>query len=493
MRLPFNSQPMLEDVAVVDVDLNTNCRDEIIPILRALQYVYADARLRTEILALIEQDVNRTTSRKRGRRGLDYWEITVLASVRLGCNLDYDKLQDLAENHRRLRQIMGISDWDEKDRQYFRWQRIEANINLLGPETLEKINHLIVAAGHKLVPDAVESVRGDTFVVETNIHYPTDSSLIGDGLRKLVEHAVPLAKQFGIAGWRQYGHLLKKLKKQLRLINKTSRSKGKYAKDRIIEAYKPLFHLADDLLQRVQQLVISLAACAELLTNTQTIVHHKAVLHFLPLTQKVLHNGKRRVLHGETIANEEKIFSIFEPHTELIRRGKTPNPNQFGHSVLVIEDDAGFVCHYEVLINGTQDQDVVIGAMQSLQQRVDGKIKHASFDRGFHNAENQEKLKAIVEHPCLAKTGKVQPEESTVEFRRSRQHHPGVESAIGALQSGNGQRRCRDRSYKGYKRYVGLGILGRNLHTLGRLLIAQEKSDCQAAKTKRTCRRCKAA
>ena len=133
-------------------------------------------QLRRELLALVGKDVNKGTSRKRGRRGMNYWEITVLAAARLGCNLDYDKLQDLAENHRSLRQIMGIGDWQDEEVD-FDWRRIEDNLIKLRPETLKKINDLIVRAGHVLEPKAIASVRGDTFVVETNIHYPTESTL----------------------------------------------------------------------------------------------------------------------------------------------------------------------------------------------------------------------------------------------------------------------------------------------------------------------------
>ena len=127
--------------------------------------------------------------------------------------------------------------------------------------------------------------------------------------------------------------------------------------------------------------------------------------------------------------------------------------------------------------------------MTKLQKRFGGKIERASFDRAFHTPDNQEKLAQIVEHPCIPKKGQAlgrqQQQEATVEFRQARQSHPGVESAIGALQSGNGQERCRDKSKRGYERYVGLGILGRNLQVLGKLLLAQEDASCQAAKTKR--------
>ena len=154
-------------------------------------------------------------SATRGRPGLSYWEILVLAGARLGCGYDYDQLQDLAENHRALRQVMGIGDWEseEKDQKRFDWRRIESNLNLLRPETIEQINQAIIEEGHRLEPQAAETVRGDSFVVETNIHYPTDSSLIADGLRKVLGLAAMLAGLFGLIGWRQHKHLYRKARK----------------------------------------------------------------------------------------------------------------------------------------------------------------------------------------------------------------------------------------------------------------------------------------
>src|SRR5215467_5446660 len=116
----------------------------------------------------------------------------------------------------------------------------------------------------------------------------------------------------------------------------------------------------------------------------------------MTLTEKVCDNARRRVLQGETLANDEKIFSIFEPHTELIKRGKQPNPIQFGHNVLVIEDAVGFVVEYRVLEKGVLDQDAVIPVMRKLQDRFGGKIKSASFDRSFHTPQNQQELAKIV-------------------------------------------------------------------------------------------------
>jgi len=490
MRRAFDPQPRLDCPPINAVPLNTKCRDEIIPILRALQHLYGNDQLRREILALVGKDVNGTTSRKHGRRGMDYWQIIVLAAVRLGCNLDYDKLQDLAEQHGNLRRIMGIGAWQKKEEQDFDWRRIRDNLTFLRPETLEKLNHLIVAAGHELKPKAVQAVRGDTFVVETNIHYPTESSLIGDGLRKVIPLAAALAKAYGVSGWRQQELLLQKVRGLVREISRASRSKGKGGPERVQRGYRELLHVAQDLLERAGQLRVTLALRgATPLADVMLVGREKVLQHYLKLTQQVCATARRRVLQGETVPNEEKIFSIFEPETELIKRGKQPNPIQYGHNVLVIEDAVGFICHYEVVAKGVLDQDLVVPVMKKVQKRLGGKIKRASFDRAFHTAQNQEALAQIVRHPCIPKkgeaSGRQQQKKATVAFRQARQNHPGVESAIGALQSGNGLERCRDQSYRGYQRYVGLGILGRNLHVLGKLLLAREDADCPAAKSRR--------
>ncbi len=480
-------------VPIAQVKLNVDCRDEIIPILRALQYLYGDTQLRDELLRLVGKDVNHGTSRKLGRRGLNYWEIVVLAAARLGCNLDYDKLQDLAENHRSLRQIMGLSDWQEKVD--FDWRRIEDNLLKLRPETLTKISALVVTAGHALEPTAIQMVRGDSFVVETNVHYPTESALIGDGLRKILPLAAKLAAANGLAGWRQHKHWLRQARQLVRDIGRVSRAKSQGA-DRLKPGYQKLVQLAEALLARARRLLGELAfpmepalSVLQLEEAVAPAPRENLLWHYVSLTAQVCATARRRVLNGEKLANEEKIFSIFEPHTELIKRGKQPVAIQYGHNVLLIEDAAGLVIDYRVVDNGVLDQDLVVPVMRKLQKRHAGKIKSASFDRSFHTPENQRALAEIVRTPCIAckgqEKGRQQQKEGTVAFRQARQNHPGVESAIGALQSGNGLKRCRDRGKRGFQRYVALGVLGRNLQTLGKLLLAGDAANCQAAKSKR--------
>ncbi|QDU52287.1 hypothetical protein Pan110_46610 [Gimesia panareensis] len=128
---------------------------------------------------------------------MEYWHICVLAAVRLGCDFTYDQLQDLAENHRKLRAVMGVGDCDDRP---FKWRTIRNNIRLLRPETIARINQAIVSAGHAFDPTAIEKVRADSFVMETNIHC--------------------------VNGWRQYAHLLRKIKQLNRNINRIATKKG---------------------------------------------------------------------------------------------------------------------------------------------------------------------------------------------------------------------------------------------------------------------------
>jgi len=194
-------------------------------------------------------------------------------------------------------------------------------------------------------------------------------------------------------------------------------------------------------------------------------------------------------VNGETVPNSDKLFSVFEPHTQLYKRGKAGEPIQFGRQILVYEDGAGFIVHHRLMKRDQCDSGVAIDATKAMQSLFDNKVERLSFDRGFHSPENQDELSQIIPNLCLPKPGakqsKVQLTNADDEFLEAQQNHPGVESAIGALQSGNGMQRCRDRSEIGCERYASLAILGRNLHTLGRMLIAEQAPDSTAASTRR--------
>jgi len=132
MRKAYSNQLRFDSVPIENVPLNFNCRDSIVPVLKALQHVYSNRELTRRILELIAGDINNDSRTDTGRQGMDYWHICVLMAVRLGCNYTYDQLADLAENHRKLRHMMGIGDWDEATS--FDWRRIRGNVCLVKSE-----------------------------------------------------------------------------------------------------------------------------------------------------------------------------------------------------------------------------------------------------------------------------------------------------------------------------------------------------------------------
>lgn len=483
MRLRFNRQFEVGQIPICELQLNLQCRDEIIPIMAGIQYIYSEPKLRAKLLDLVGKDINRQTARLLGRDGFSYWQIIVLTAIRLGCNLDYDKLQDLCENHQSLRCLLQVSDWDETN---FGWRRIRDSLCLISAETIQQINRAVVAHGQELHGDARSEIRADSFVIETNIHYPTESNLILDGMRKLIPVCAELANHLGESGWRQSTHLIKRVKKLAHNISQLTSSKSPKAKEAIPAAYSNLLEFVGMLLERAKTLqnVGARGGVTAMLLGRQ-------LMHWVGLTEQVCDNARRRVLLGESVPNAEKLFSMFETHTQLYRRGKAGDPNQFGRLLLIMEDRAGFISHYSIMDRDATDQDVIVAESRVVQKAHQGEVQKASFDRGFYTEENLKALQDVFQSPCLPPRHPKQFAEATrnssVEFHASRQRHPGIESAIGALQRGNGMKRCRDRTEVGLEKYCGLAILGRNIQTLGKILLSRSKPNSEAARTKRAC------
>jgi hypothetical protein len=483
MRKAYSNQLRFDTVPVEHVSLNLECRDSIVPVLRALQHLYSQRELARSVLDLIAADVNKETRTDTGRSGMDYWHICVLMAVRLGGNFTYDQLQDLAENHRSLRAVMGLGECDESA---FHHKTLRNTFCLLQPETLQRINRALVQEGHQLQPDAIEKVRADSFVMETDIHDPTESSLLLDGLRKIISLCALLAEEHDVDGWRQHAHLLKKVQQLNRRINRIAAKKGPHYKARMKPFYRELLQKTAVLTQRARDLCVVIGQPLPELTD---LFGPNTLQAFIVRTERVADTATRRVLHGETVPNGEKLFSMFEPHTQLYKRGKAGQPIQFGRQVLVFEDAAGFLVRGVLMNRDEGDKAVAVRETQALQQDFDNGVKRLSLDRGFHSPRNQTELSELVDDLCLPKPGAkqsvAQQAAANDAFRAAQQNHPGVESAIGALQRGNALKRCRDRSEIGLERYLQLAILGRNLHTLGRMLIAREHADSPAAHSRR--------
>ena len=196
---------------------------------------------------------------------------------------------------------------------------------------------------------------------------------------------------------------------------------------------------------------------------------------YLKHAERQIDQIRRRVLQGKSIPHAEKVFSIFQPHTEWISKGKAGMPVELGLRVCVIEDQHRFILHHPVMEKTTDDQ-VAVPITKQTQERF-ASLAAVSFDKGFHSQANQAELQAHLKQVVLAKKGRLsqadQARESAPEFMRLRRQHSAVESAINALEA-HGLDCCPDHGIDGFKRYVALAVVARNIQRLGAVLREQE-------------------
>jgi hypothetical protein len=183
----------------------------------------------------------------------------------------------------------------------------------------------------------------------------------------------------------------------------------------------------------------------------------------------------RRKVLDEKIPHEEKVFSIFEPHTEWISKGKAGVPQELGLGVCVLKDQYGFILHHQVLEQQTDDK-VAVAMVQEAKDRFEN-LAGCSFDKGFYSPENKRQLTNILAYVILPKKGRLSANDKEVEqseeFVESRRKHSAVESSINALEN-HGLDRCLDHGLDGFKRYVALAVLARNIQILGHLIQQKE-------------------
>ena len=482
MRQIIKPQLALGVVDIAAIQLDPLSRDDIPRLLRGLQYIYLNPKVREEVFTILREVVPRDAegqpvSVDTGRPGMSQWQILVLGVLRLGLNADYDRIQELANNHFTLRQMLGHSDFaDDKS-----WgvQTLKDNLRLFTPEILERINAVVVTAGHALVkktPGEGLAARCDSFVVETDVHYPTDTNLLYDAVRQVIATSAGWCEEAGLSDWRQHAYNVRCLKKAYRRTQQVKRSRAQdeakraAREDDIRQAHEAYLALAENVLARARVTRLTLIE-----------VHQYPTARFTALDDDVAHaerqidQVRRRVLEGERIPHAEKVFSIFEPHTEWITKGKAGVPVELGLRVLVSEDQYGFILSHRVMVRETDDQ-VAVPVVEDLAKRFPN-LHSVSLDKGFHSPANQRRLAEVVPLPVLPKKGKCNATEAAreadPEFRRLRRRHSAVESAINALEA-HGLDRCPDHGLDGFKRYVALAVVGRNLHRLGGFLLAAE-------------------
>ena len=458
MREAINPQLELGEVRIEDIDLDLKSRDDIPALLIGLQHLCSDETFRARLFALMDEHMLPGIDRKVGRPGMEMWRILVMGVVKQGLGCDFDRLHELANEHKTLRRFLGHADvWDE---QRYNYQTLVDNVSLLSPGLLVGVNHLIVESGHAVArkkPGAPLRGRCDSFVVETDVHHPTDVSLLWDAMRCLLRTTGRAATEHDVAGWRQWKHLQKSVKRLFQKVRSTRRASPEH-----VEEY----------LARCRELVLRVeASLPALAANGASAWTITEIGSFLSHAVRQIDQTDRRLLKGQAIPHDEKVFSIFEPHTRWISKGKAGCPVELGVPVCILEDEHGFVLHHEVMWQGG-DVDFAVPMVEAAQSAFPD-LRAASFDRGFHSPGNRVRLDELLDDNVLPKKGYLnqaeQERERGQEFAAMRRQHPAVESAINNL-GHRGLDRVLACGAEGFARVVALSVVALNVHRIGLLL-----------------------
>ena len=310
-------------------------------------------------------------------------------------------------------------------------------------------------------------------MVETDVHYPTDINLLWDALRKLIIWSARVSQRYGLSGWGKSGYNLRQVKRLFRRVQSLKPSSATAEKPpaprakALRQAYRAYLELGRTLVQRSEVTLAQLPA-------GEAILEREAMEEFVLHAYRQLEQIERRVLQGETIPHREKVFSLFEGHTEWISKGKAGVPVELGLPVCILEDEYGFILHHRIL-QGETDEAVAVPMVKETQQRFPT-LKRCSFDRGFYTPDNRTQLRSLLDVSILPSRG-TPPQtevawEASEEFGAARRQHAAVESAINALEV-HGLDRCLDHGLDGFRRYVALAVVARNIQQLGAWLQKQ--------------------
>jgi IS5 family transposase len=475
MRKRFEVQLALGKTPIEKVVMPARSRDELPPVLAGLQWVFQSAELNSQIFELLEKKVV-GDKKATGRPGLDLWQILVLGIVRLALDCDYDRLEHLANYDGLLRQILGLSPMLSDQEKPFHYKTLSENVCHVDEEMLCEINALVVQAGRaafkKKENGPAEPIRAkaDSYVLETNVHFPTDVNLLWDAQRKCADLLAPMVKAAGLGGWRKCQDWRRKLKTQMIGLTRLTSGGGPNKEQRKQAAARAY---VQDSYRFEEKVFITIQALPVPQTPAQWALRER-LEYFHTMMIKQLDLVERRLLQGQTIAHEEKIFSLFEPHTQWIKKGKLFPPVELGHKVLLTTDQHELILDYKVMDQLNDAEEVIALADRLLGSYGPLAVASLSFDKGFGRAEERQLLELYIPEVIMPKRGKRNSQEQAHERQRSfatlRRKHNAIESDINALEH-HGLDRCPDKGLHGFKRYVGFGVLAYNLHKIGRRLL----------------------
>jgi transposase, IS5 family len=347
----------------------------------------------------------------------------------------------------------------------------------LRAEEIEKIHERVVGIAREKQVVKGRKMRLDTTVVETNIHYPTDSNLLGDGVRVLIR----AMKRIGaIAG--QQGARLRDRSRSVKLrilqIGRVVRTKGGPNRERLQREYEKLLSAVGRVVGQAKRFSGEIADGVKQATDVMQQAAldglRKELDTIVPLVQQVVRQTKQRIFGGNTHV-AEKLVSIFEPTTEIIRKGKASKPTEFGKMVKIQEGENQIITDYAVYDKRPSDSELVIPALDSHEKKLGCTPRLVAGDAAFYSAKNEAAAhERGVKRVCIpnrsTKSAERKREQKKRWFKEGQRWRTGCEGRISVLKRRHGLRRCLYKGDGGMKRWVGLGVIADNLHHLGTVL-----------------------
>lgn len=481
MRKRFEQQIQIGQLLIEDTELNPKEKAALNQLLAALKEIYSNKAYNERIFNLLEDHLMKN-KKQTGRNGMNLWTIFVLSQVRLCMNTTYEVVHNMANNHMTLRQIMGIETGIGYERVTYDYQCIYDNVSMLSDDLIKQINAIIVEFGHKKVFKKKAStalhLKTDSYVVESNVHFPTDYKLLFDCARKSLDMVAKFKKKYSIKQWRKIKNWRSDLKGLMRELGKTSASGGKNKDQRLKQAAGNYLKKAYLLLKKLQNNTASLPQ-----KDNKDIFNILLLEHFTALLEKHIDLVRRRLIKGEVIPHEEKMFSIFETYTEWVKKGKSRPNVELGKKLSITSDQHHLIVDYYILEN-EQDRDILIPTVDRITEKFK-EITSWSVDKGYWKEENKAYLQQHVDEVNMPKLGNLnkseKEEQNSHSFKRIKNKHSAVESNINELEH-RGLDRCPDSGYENYKRYISLGICAYNLKKIGKKIL---ENKAKAEKKKR--------
>ena len=352
---------------------------------------------------------------------------------------------------------------------------------VLSPAVTEQIHQRVVGLAREQGAASGRKIRVDSTAIETNVHYPTDSTLLGDGIRVLSRSLKRMAAecQAGVLEVVNHGRAVKH---RLLEISRAAKSLTQASRQRMQESYQKLLGLTRSA---VRQAGLALRRCESgrlpvVGSALRMEVQAGQLRHFLPLVEKVITQTQERVFGGNRHV-EGKVLSLFEPHTQVIRKGKAHKPNEFGRLVRIDEVENGIVSGYQILEGNAADTDSWLPALEQHEATFGHVPAMATADRGFFSAENERKAEDLgVEKVALPARGRLSKTRAKRQkqrwFKRALRWRAGEEATISHLKNPFSLRRATYKGERGFKRYVGWSVITKNLFSIGRWLERKKRA-----------------